>query len=99
MNRAVIVMYAVAIVYSYIYIYIIIISITVVCILNAAYLETVTMETGSKQPAGNKFINFSSSLRILPQHKYYDRRTSIDVLPSKNQALCKYCTHVNNYYY
>ena len=23
--------------------------------------------------------------------------TSIDVLPSKNQVLCKYCTHVSNY--
>ena len=23
--------------------------------------------------------------------------TSIDVLPSKNQAMCKYCTHVSNY--
>ena len=23
--------------------------------------------------------------------------TSIDVLTSKNQALCKYCTHVSNY--
>ena len=25
------------------------------------------------------------------------KQTSIDVLPSKNQALCKYCTHVSNY--
>ena len=23
--------------------------------------------------------------------------TSIDILSSKNQALCKYCTHVSNY--
>ena len=23
--------------------------------------------------------------------------TSTDVLPSKNQALCEYCTHVSNY--
>ena len=25
------------------------------------------------------------------------KRTSIDVLPSKNQVLCEYCTHVSNY--
>ena len=25
-------------------------------------------------------------------------KTSIDVLPSKNQALCKYSTHVSNHY-
>ena len=42
--------------------------ITVVCILNAAYLETVTMETGSKQPVGNQFINLPS-LCVFPQHK------------------------------
>ena len=29
--------------------------------------------------------------------KQFTQKTSIDVLPSENQALCKYCTHVSNY--
>ena len=38
-------------------------------------------------------INTKHILRLL----LITVKTSIDVLPSKNQALCKYCTHVSNY--
>ena len=44
-----------------------------------------------QQGAHSVTLIFSGAL----QHTH--NKTSIDVLPSKNQALCKYCTHVGNY--
>ena len=46
----------------------------------------------------------TSIMHVLQTIQFFKARiksmkteTSIDVLPPKKQALCKYCTHVSNY--
>ena len=41
-------------------------------------------------------LNRRLARSVVVWHQY-QLETSIDVLPSKNQALCQYCTHVGSY--
>ena len=36
-------------------------------------------------------------ITIIKLSDLHIRKPSVDVLPSKNQALCEYCIHVSNY--
>ena len=42
----------------------------------------------------NEYFEFHEQVCEQVYNSLCVKRTSIDVLPSKNQTLCKYCTHM-----
>ena len=59
------------------------------------WLEILVVMFGMNMQLSTKI--FFGLFKILALSGFKLIKTSIDVLPSKNQALCKYCTHVSNY--